>query len=263
MGMRKQLKRIEYGCRWLWIGLATAASAGGAGLCALFAPRPARADLYARFARRWGRLFLLGVRCSLEGASHIPRDTAVIFASNHQSAFDIPLFHALLPAPFRWMSKSAFFSWPFIGRALRNMNAVGVNRGSRAAARRSWQEAVEALRAGHNIVIFPEGTWGDGEGRMLPLQKGVISIAREANVPVVPVTIAGSCKVNPPRTREIHRGAIRMTIHPPMGPDTWEGVSDVAWLEKLRERIAEGLEHGAAPAVISRPSRAPGSAETR
>lgn len=241
MKLRMQLNRFGYYCRWLWIGLATVACAGGAELCALFVPRRARADLYRRFARRWGRLFLLGVRCSFDGAQHIPRDGAVIFASNHQSAFDIPLFHALMPVPFRWMSKSAFFSWSFVGRALRNMKAIGVNAGSRSAIRRSWQEAVEALRSGDRIVIFPEGTWGDREGRMLPFQKGVISIAREANVPVVPITIAGSNRVNPPRTREIHRGSIRMTIHPSLGPGTWEGLSDDAWLEKLRSTIAGAL----------------------
>ena len=248
MAFRGQLKRLEYGCRWLWIGMATIASGGCVELCALLAPR-AGSDLYMRFARRWGKLFLLGVRCSIEGARNIPRDTAVVFASNHQSAFDIPLFHALMPVSFRWMSKRAFFSWPFIGRALRNMQAIGVVAGSRSEIRGAWQEAVEALRTGHNLVIFPEGTWGDREGRMLPFQKGVIRIAREANVPVVPVTIVGSNRVNPPRTKEIHPGAIKMIVHQPMGPDTWEGMSDEAWLEMLRSRIAEGLERGAAPAA--------------
>ncbi|MCX5752962.1 MAG: lysophospholipid acyltransferase family protein [Candidatus Krumholzibacteria bacterium] len=253
MELRTQLKRLEYGCRWLWIGLATIASAGCAELCAFCAPRRARADLYIRFARRWGRLFLLGARRSLDGSQHIPRDTAVVFASNHQSAFDIPLFHALMPVTFRWVSKRAFFSWPFIGRALKNMQAIGVVPGSRSEIRGAWQEAVEALKSGHNLVIFPEGTWGDREGRMLPFQKGVIRIAREANVPVVPVTIVGSNRVNPPRTREIHPGAIRMIVHKPMGPDTWEGISDDAWIEKLRNAIAEGLEHGAEPADSMRP----------
>jgi 1-acyl-sn-glycerol-3-phosphate acyltransferase len=241
MELRTQLERLVYSCRWLWIGLATIASVACVEVCAFLAPRRARTDLYMRFARRWGRLFLLGVRCSLDGAPNIPRGTAVVFASNHQSAFDIPLFHALMPASFRWVSKRAFFSWPFIGRALRNMQAIGVVPGNRGEIRGAWREAVEALKSGHNLVIFPEGTWGDREGRMLPFQKGVIRIAREANVPVVPVTIAGSNRVNPPRTKEIHSGAIRMTVHPPLGPDTWAGVSDEEWLEKLRNTIASAL----------------------
>ena len=241
MELRTQIERLVYGCRWLWIGLATISSVVCVEVCAFLAPRRARTDLYMRFARRWGRLFLLGVRCSLDGAPNIPRDTAVIFASNHQSAFDIPLFHALMPASFRWVSKRAFFSWPFIGRALKNMQAIGVVPGSRSEIRGAWQEAVEALKSGHNLVIFPEGTWGDREGRMLPFQKGVIKIAREANVPVVPVTIAGSNRVNPPRTKEIHPGAIKMTVHSPLGPDTWAGVSDEEWLEKLRSIIASAL----------------------
>ncbi len=239
--MGTPLKRLEYGCRWLWIGVATMASAGIAELRVLHAPRRARADLYARSARRWGKLFLLGNRCTIEGAELIPRDRAVILASNHQSAFDIPLFHALVPVGFRWVSNRAFFSWPFVGRALKRMEAIGVVKGSPAAVRRSWQEAVEALRAGHNLVIFPEGTWGDREGRMLPFQKGVVSIAREANVPVVPITISGSNRVNPPRTKEIHPGAIRMTVHPPMMPETWASATDEEWLERLRGTIASAL----------------------
>jgi 1-acyl-sn-glycerol-3-phosphate acyltransferase len=241
MELREQAKRLGYGCRWLWIGLATMACAGGAEVCAFLAPRRARVDLYARFARRWGRLFLLGSRCTLEGARNIPRDRAVILASNHQSAFDIPLFHALMPVGFRWVSKRVFFSWPFVGGALKNMQAIGVVPGNRSEVRGAWLEAVEALKSGDNLVIFPEGTWGDREGRMLPFQKGVISIAREANVPVVPITVAGSNRVNPPRTKEIHPGTIRMTIHPPLGPETWEGVTDEEWLERLRNTIASAL----------------------
>jgi 1-acyl-sn-glycerol-3-phosphate acyltransferase len=231
-----------YGCRWLWIGLATIACVAAAELAAAFAPRRARTRLYLRWARRWGKLFLLGIPRSLDGASNVPRGQAVIFASNHQSAFDIPLFHALMPVPFRWVAKRAFFSWPFIGRALSKMGAIGVVAGSRSETRRSWLEAVDALKAGDSLVFFPEGTWGDREGRMLPFQPGVISVARAANAPVVPVTIDGSNRVNPPRTKEIHRGSIRMTVHPLMGPDTWDGVSDEAWLARLRDTVAGALE---------------------
>jgi hypothetical protein len=39
-----------------------------------------------------------------------------------------------------------------------------------------------------------------------------------------------------------------MIVHPPLGPDTWRDVSDDEWLGMLRHRIAENLEHGAAPA---------------
>ena len=245
--MIESLKRLEYGCRWTWIGLATIACAAWAELAALFAPRRRRREIYLRAARRWGRIFLAGNRCTLEGAAHVPRGAAVIYASNHQSAFDIPLFHALLPAGFRWMAKRAFFSWPFIGRALGRMGAIPVTPGSVSDARGSWREAVAALKEGESLVIFPEGTWGDRDGRMLPFQKGVIRIAREAGVPVVPVTIEGSNRVNPPRTKEIHPGAIRMTIHPPLGPASWEGVTDEAWLETLRERIAEAASGTSIP----------------
>jgi hypothetical protein len=53
MGLRAHLNRLGYSIRWLWIGLATMASVAGVEICAFFAPRRARADLYFRFAHRW------------------------------------------------------------------------------------------------------------------------------------------------------------------------------------------------------------------
>ena len=247
MALSKPLNYLQSCVRWLWIVLVTAACVLHAQMLAPFTPRRKRQEIYARRAHLWARLLLAGMRCSLEGANNIPRDSRVLFASNHQSFIDIPLFHALMPVTFRWIAKRAFFSWPLIGRALRNMKGIEIDPGGQAAVRRSWEEAVEALRAGHNLVIFPEGTWGDREGRMLPFQRGVIRIAREADVPVVPVTIIGANRVNPPRTKEIHRGAMRMIVHPPLWPDSWRDVSDEDWLALLRERIAENLDHGTAP----------------
>jgi len=250
MALRNRLNTLTSYCHWLWIVLATVTSIGYLEVRTAFTPRRVRPDLYARLAGLWGRLFLVGIRRSLEGAHHIPRDTAVIFASNHQSTFDIPLFHALMPVTFRWISKRDFFSWPFVGWSLKSMKAISIYPASPREVRRSQREAVETLLAGHNLVIFPEGTWGDREGRMLPFQRGVIGIARQANVPVVPVTIVGSNRVNPPRTKEIHPGPIRMIIHPPLGPDTWQNIPDDVWLGRLRDCIAESLEHGAAVADV-------------
>ena len=234
-------------CRWLWIALDTVVLVSAAELFTALVPRRARPMVYTRFARAWGRLFLLGTSLSIEGADRIPRSRAVVLASNHQSAFDIPAFHALLPVRFRWVAKRDFFSWPFVGRALSRLGGIRIRPGSHADVRGAWEEAVAALAAGDNLVIFPEGTWGDREGRMLPFQRGIVGIAREANVPIIPITIVGSNTVNPPRTREIHRGAIRLTVHPPMEPAAWRGATDEEWLAALRECIGRTLERGAAP----------------
>ncbi|UCF06380.1 MAG: 1-acyl-sn-glycerol-3-phosphate acyltransferase [bacterium] len=234
--------------RWMRIALVTITCISYCELRTALVPRSRKFHLYTELMRFWGSWFLLGNRYTIEGTGNIPRNDAVVFASNHQSIFDIPLFHALLPAPFRWMSREDLFSWPFIGRALRSMKGIPVYRDSHARNRLAWEQGIDTLKNGHSIVIFPEGTWGDREGRMRPFKKGILRISREAGVPVVPVTIVGSNEVNPPFTRKIHPGAIRMIVHPAMGPDTWEGVQDEDWLEELRTCIARPLKHGTDPA---------------
>jgi 1-acyl-sn-glycerol-3-phosphate acyltransferase len=237
-----------HAARWIRIGLVSIVDITSAEIRTAFIPRDQRIERYCHLARSWGRRFLRGNRISIEGADLIPRNKAVILASNHQSSFDIPLFHALIPVIFRWMSGDKFFSWPFIGRALRSMGAISVAKDKPARIRRAWEQAIATLRVGGNIAMFPEGTWGDREGRMLKFKRGVIRIAREANVPVVPITIMGSNEVNPPFTKEIHPGEIRMIVHSPLRPDSWEGLLDDEWLDILRNTIGAPLEHGSEPA---------------
>jgi 1-acyl-sn-glycerol-3-phosphate acyltransferase len=243
LALKRMIPFLNY-WRWLRIAFVTIACISYCELRTAFTPRSIKPRLYADLMRRWGSWFLRGIRYALEGAGNIPRSEAVIFASNHQSVFDIPLFHALLPVPFLWMSRNDLFSWPFVGAALRSMKGIPVFRGGRAWNRTALEQGIDALRRGYSIVMFPEGTWGDGEGRMRPFKKGIIRLSREADVPVVPVTIVGSNEVNPPFTREIHPGEIRMIVHPPMGPDTWKGIPDGEWLEGLRARIGRPLRHG-------------------
>jgi len=211
-------------------------------LMTLFSSGKDRQDKYLRLMRVWGRLFLMGADISLSGEANIPSGEAVIFASNHQSYFDIPLFHALSPVPFRWMSRHDLFSTPFIGRTLKRIGAVEVARHDRKKAARSAIRVVDMLSSGSSVVIFPEGTWGDEEGRMREFKRGVIRIARKTGAKVVPVTIIGANRVNPPHTKLIRYGNIKMIIHPPMGPETWHDKPDDVWLLELRETIASALD---------------------
>lgn len=231
--------------RWTRISVLSLAMMGVMEMVIAITPRDKRFGRYFHFMNLWGRLFLRGNGYHLEEADRIPRDEAVIFASNHQSHFDIPLFHALLPVPFSWLSRHDLFEVPFIGRALRRIEAVEVVRSDRRKAAESIGRAVSIVKSGRSVVVFPEGTWGYADGRMRGFKRGVIKIARQSGASVVPITIIGGNKVNPPPTKIIRRGEMRMVVGNPMGPDTWEGVSDEQWLEELRKAIAAPLEGGA------------------
>ncbi len=236
---------------WPYAALTTAICVSVFEVLTLFAG-PRRRERYARLVRGWGRLLLLGRRLTIDGAERIPRDEAVVFVSNHQGNLDIPLLHAVLPVTFRWLAKHDLFRIPFLGRAMRRMDAIEVDRRDRRAAVAALRQAVLALESGHNVVVFPEGTWGDAEGRMLPFRHGVTTLAARTGAKVVPLTILGSHRANPPRTWRVHRGPLHVVVHPPVDPPSAaaEEAELEAWLERLRGVIGGPLPHGAAPADL-------------
>lgn len=155
-------------------------------------PRPTL--LYSLVAvLSWPILRLL-FRSSAAGKEHLPASGGYVLAAGHVSNFDPwPLGLPLWPRRFlRFMAKSELFWFP-LGPFLAGAGAFKVRRGQ--ADRDAIDTAVSLARAGHVIVMFPEGT-----RRRKGLRKrweaqahtGAARIALEAGVPLVPAGIRGT-----------------------------------------------------------------------
>jgi 1-acyl-sn-glycerol-3-phosphate acyltransferase len=134
------------------------------------------------------------LRLEAHGKEHVPRDGGFVLAANHNSNFDPwPLGIPLYPRRFlRFMAKSELYWWP-LKYLLDAGGAFPVRRGEKDE--QAIQTAVELCRAGHCVVMFPEGT-----RRRKGLRKkwearahtGAARIAIEAGVPLVPAAIRGT-----------------------------------------------------------------------
>ncbi|MHB8642151.1 MAG: lysophospholipid acyltransferase family protein [Gaiellaceae bacterium] len=131
-------------------------------------------------------------RLDVRGKENVPRGGFVL-AANHQSSFDPwPLGLVLYPRFLRFMAKSELFWWPlgaFIGAA----GAFKVRRGQ--ADREAIDTAVELVRAGEIVVMFPEGTRqrkGLRKKHEWRPRTGAARIAWEARAPIVPAAIKGT-----------------------------------------------------------------------
>lgn len=231
---------------WVWCAAATIVCFPSFDALTFWLPARRRRVAFGRLMRLWGRLLVLGHPVRIEGAERIPRGEPVIFASNHQSTFDIPLIYAVFPVVFRWLCKHDLFEKAFVGLALRRTGSISVHRGDRRKAARSLLLAAEALAGGDSVLVFPEGTWGDHEGRMRPFKAGIHSLAVKSGARVVPLTIVGSHRVNPSWTRKVQRGPMRVIVHAPLAVDP--EVDAATWLAELRAIIGGPLPHGTAMA---------------
>jgi 1-acyl-sn-glycerol-3-phosphate acyltransferase len=135
---------------------------------------------------------LAGIRVRTEGVENIPLGPC-IFASNHASNVDPPILTTVIPRRVAILVKKELFRIPIFSRAMRVSHYVAVDRGSREAAA-SANKTVGLLKAGDSFLMFPEGTRSQ-DGRLGSFKKGVATIAVEARVPVVPISIAGTQKI--------------------------------------------------------------------
>ncbi len=175
-----------------------------------------RGDWVFRVGRVGTRLavWLAGVKKEVRGLENIPAGQAVVFMANHQSNCDPPALISSLP-DLIVMVKKEFFRVPILGRAMLACGFIPVDRKAPEAARRAVEKAVESIRAGHSILVFPEGTRSP-DGRLQKFKRGVFVMAMEAGAPIVPVTISGSRQVMRKGESAMHPGTVRITVHAPV-----------------------------------------------
>jgi 1-acyl-sn-glycerol-3-phosphate acyltransferase len=160
-------------------------------------PFDSKGEAIHRIARLWASIHLRigGISVSLEGLEGITKPP-YIFMCNHQSALDIFALLSALPLSFKWIAKRELFFIPFFGWTMKRAGYISLDRKNPREALKAIDEAARKIKEGMNIIIFPEGTRSK-DGSLLPFKKGGFSLALRARVPIVPVGILGTSRLQP------------------------------------------------------------------
>jgi 1-acyl-sn-glycerol-3-phosphate acyltransferase len=167
------MSRIGVGLRLLVLGLFYCAALPVQLLALRFGWRIAH-WLPVIFHRLLLRLF--GVRVIERGKPPEPRAATLVLA-NHLSWLDIPVISSLHPLSF--ISKAEVDGWPVIGHFARLQRTVFIDRGRRKATVEVSHAVAHRLKRGDVIVLFAEGTTGDGN-RLLPFRSSLVGAAQAA-----------------------------------------------------------------------------------
>ncbi|QDY75510.1 lysophospholipid acyltransferase family protein [Streptomyces qinzhouensis] len=184
----------------------------------------------------------LDLKIDTQGAQNIPTTGGAVLVSNHIGYLDF-IFAGLAALPqkrlVRFMAKESVFRHRIGGPLMRGMKHIPVDRQKGEDA---YSHALEALRAGEIVGVFPEATISQSF-TLKSFKSGAARLAQEAGVPLIPVALWGTQRLwTKGRPRNLKRSHIPITIRvgePVEAPaDQYAG----AITRRLRERVQELLE---------------------
>lgn len=143
----------------------------------------------------------LVVRLECTGLENFPDDPPYIMVANHLSAFDSPLLMSVFPHTTRAFAANKHRRHPLYAPLLTMAGSIWVRRGE--VDRQALREALQVLERGEALGLAPEGTRARGAYALQKGKTGAAYLATRADVPIVPVGLAGTEKVkhNLPRLR--------------------------------------------------------------
>ena len=192
----------------------------------------------ARTGVRMG-LRLSGVKVKMVHPEYAFEHPSCVYASNHVSNLDPPALFIVLPRA-AFVLKQELSRIPLLGYVMGLGGFIYVNRKDRDSRRLAQREAVTRLRQGISVIIFPEGT-RSRDGKLLPFRPGPFTIAIEAQVPIVPVTVRGARQLMPKGRPTVVPGEISLVFHPPV---LTEGLAPEArgdLMKRIRQTMEEAL----------------------
>jgi 1-acyl-sn-glycerol-3-phosphate acyltransferase len=180
-----------------------------------------------------------GIRTEIVGLENIPAGRPCIFMCNHVSNLDPPVVLPLLPGRSSVLLKKELMNIPILGRAMKMGQFVPVERGGRRdSAQASVVAAGEALQAGLNILVYPEGT-RSRDGRLSAFKKGPFYLAMETQAPIVPIALSGTQNMMHKGSAAIVPGVARIQVLPVVEPSQYANREET--LGAVRLAIARAL----------------------
>ena len=191
-------------------------------------------------ARTWFRA--VGLKITVTGAEHVPTSGGAVLISNHISYLDFIFcgFGAVASGRLvRFMAKKSVFEHRISGPLMRGMHHIPVDRDAGLA---SYKQALQALKDGEVVGVFPEATISRSF-TIKEIKSGAVRMAQSAQVPLIPVAVWGGqrlwTKGRPKRLTQRHV-PVMVSVGEPMHPGRRDNGDAVT--EELHRRMRDLLD---------------------
>lgn len=151
---------------------------------------------------------LAGIELTVIGEENIS-EGPVLYIGNHRSFFDVPITYPRCPIRTGYIAKKEMEKVPLLSTWMKRLHCLFLNRNDLKQGLKTILTAIEKVKSGISICIFPEGTRNKNEDEldMLPFHEGSFKIAAKTNCPIIPMAISGSADIwenHFPRVKKTH-----------------------------------------------------------
>lgn len=180
---------------------------------------------------------LSGADVTVIGEENVP-EGAVLFVSNHQGNFDIPLILGYISKPKGFIAKVEINKMFIIRKWMKHINCIFIDRSDIRQSVKAIGLGAKKLRSGDSMVIFPEGT-RSLDGKLLEFKQGSMKLGTKSKVPVVPVTINGSKDIMKKGSIIIKPSKVTITISKPIYFDEERDTNEL--INMVKDEIEKNL----------------------
>ena len=178
---------------------------------------------------------LFGIKIVVEGKENIPKERGFIIVANHASFLDINVIWPALGNT-AFIAKAALWKAPVFGWVLNSIGCIPVHKNPRMNAGMG-KLVRKRLDDKYNIAVFPEGHRSE-DGRMFKFQNGIFRMAKDNELPQLPITLIGTNKYLPKVKWTMNPGVVRIVVHPLQTPESFENTP----MNDLRDEMHDLIE---------------------
>lgn len=191
--------------------------------------------------RCWSKIliFFSGVKIKIIGLENLKKDKNYIFASNHESNFDIPLIFSSINLHLVSIAKKELKKIPIFGWAMKSGQHIFIDRFNKIEALKSLKLAKNSIfKNPRSIIIFPEGT-RSFDGKIKQFKKGGLSIAFDLEMDVVPIAVCGTRNVLKRGSIFIKPCLIQLRIGKPVNINQWKNKKKIDFANYIQKKVMD------------------------
>ncbi|MEL6675148.1 MAG: HAD-IB family hydrolase, partial [Bacteroidota bacterium] len=206
-----------------------------------------------------------GIELVVKGKQNLWAKRPAVFIFNHQSSADLFIVSKLIRKDATGIAKKELKTMPILGQLMMAGGVIFIDRKNREKAIEAMKPAVEALKNGTSVIIFPEGT-RSRDYSLGSFKKGAFHMAMQAGVPIVPVVIRNAHDAMPRGSNVLRSVAVEVIAHPPIPTDEWKKEDLSRHIHRIRGLFLKELGQQQEPFEDQEPMEeaevSPGETET-